>query len=217
MGDRGEALQRTLSSYSRILIMHALQNAAELSIDALREVCELHPNTVREHVHRLIDDGFVLSRSEPREQRGRPKVLYRAAQGTEAHETILAAKARLAHERSEIVRRVMPDVPAAIGEKSVVRQLDALDDHLDQAGFDPIIDQRNRCIDLTRCPFAEMVLKHQRVVCDVHFGLISAVLVQADGPLRAKGLLPFVESDRCRVELTVVGDEVAHDRMRVAG
>lgn len=198
--------------------MHSLRDGAELTIDALCEVCGLHPNTVREHVHRLIDEGFVLSRSERREQRGRPKVLYRAVQGTESQDSVLATRVRLAHERSEIVRRVLPDVPAAIGEESVVRQLDALDDHLDQAGFDPITDQSNRCVDLTRCPFAEMVAKHERMVCDVHFWLISTVLKQADGPLRAKELLPFVEPDRCRVQLSVVDDHAAgRSAARAAG
>ena len=63
MRSREVAVRRTLPSYSRV------------------------QNTVREHVHRLIDDGFVLLRDEPREHRGPPRVVYRAARGTESHHT----------------------------------------------------------------------------------------------------------------------------------
>ncbi len=213
MRGRTEAVQRTLSSYSRIQILYALQQSSELTIDKLSEICDLHPNTVREHVHRLIDDGFVLSRNEPRDHRGRPRVVYRAARGTESlHNTVLATKTRLAHERSEIVRRVLPDMPQAEGEKALVRQLDALDDHLDQAGFDPITDQSSRCVDLTRCPFATMVDAHPQVVCSVHFELIKTVLAQVGGPVRARDLLPFVQADRCRVILDFDPVPITQDR-----
>lgn len=210
MRGRATAVQRTLSSYSRVQILYALQQSSELTIDKLSEICDLHPNTVREHVHRLIDDGFVLSRNELRDQRGRPRVVYRAARGTESHHNmVLAAKTRLAHERSEVFRRVLPDMPQPESEKALVRQLDALDDHLDQAGFDPVTDQSNRCVDLTRCPFADMVDAHPQVVCSVHFELIKTVLAQVGGPVSARELLPFVQADRCRVSLDFAPASIA--------
>lgn len=197
------AVQRTLSSLSRVRILHVLQNTTNISIDELCERSGLHPNTVREHINRLIDDGFVLSRLEPRSRRGRPRVLYNAARGDEGADTVQGMKVRAAHERSEVARKVFADLPRATDAPAVMRQLDALDDHLDQVGFEPVIDQANRLVELNECPFREMVAQNPRVVCAVHLGLIQMVMAQADGPATATEIRPFVQPEQCHVMLNL--------------
>ena len=72
-----------ISSYSRVEIMHLLQERPNRAITELVAATGLHANTVREHVQRLIDAGYVIAETERRTTRGRPRVLYSAATGAE--------------------------------------------------------------------------------------------------------------------------------------
>lgn len=67
-------------SPARHALLHHLQTSGPSTIDVLVEVVGLHPNTVREHLSRLISAGYVLSEPERRERRGRPRMIYRATQ-----------------------------------------------------------------------------------------------------------------------------------------
>src|SRR5690606_40084935 len=56
-----------------------LQEQGEIPLDVVARAVRLHHNTVREHLDRLIEAGFVESRPERRGTRGRPRILYRPA------------------------------------------------------------------------------------------------------------------------------------------
>ena len=48
-----------ISSYSRVRVLHLLQQRPQRTIAELCQSTGLHPNTVREHLQRLIDGGYV--------------------------------------------------------------------------------------------------------------------------------------------------------------
>ena len=190
-----------ISSYSRVEIMHLLQERPQRAISELVEATGLHANTVREHVQRLIDAGYVIAETEHRTTRGRPRVLYSAATGSdEASSPVAVRRAEEAARRGDLLRRMYgSDTDAELGADAL-HQLDALVEDLGDAGFDPLVDQRDLTVDLTPCPHVPAA-EHRGVLCSVHIGLMDSVLAQAGGPLRVEGIAPSCDPTQCVVQL----------------
>jgi predicted ArsR family transcriptional regulator len=198
---------RTLASFSRITLLHHLQQRGTMTVDDLAQAASLHHNTTREHLNRLIRDGFVTCEPENRDVKGRPRMLYTAAAGADHREgSVRAAKALVAERRADQVRRMLPLADAT--HSPLQRQMDALDDHLDQTGFDAQLDADGAHVHLHECPYSEMVRAHPEV-CRVHFGLLKSVLEQTEGPLAAEALHPLIQSNLCTLDLHR-SDTVAH-------
>lgn len=171
-----------------------------MTVGDLAEAAGLHPNTAREHLQRLVDDGFITCQPEVRETKGRPRMLYSAAIGSNGPGTVRAALAEAAERRGDLVRRLLPI--EAVDRSPRQRQIDALDDHLDQSGFDFDHDVDGSRVHLHECPYSEMVKQHPEV-CTVHYGLLQAALEQTDGPLLAGRMHPFSGPDTCTLDLLV--------------
>jgi len=201
---------KTLASLSRMNLLYQLQSRGTMTVNDLAEAAGLHHNTAREHLDRLIAEGFVTCTPETRDSKGRPRMLYSAASEVGAElGSIRARKIVAAQQRAEQLRRILPpqavDLPALAGcsGPAAQRQLDALDDHLDQAGFDARVAADGERLNLHDCPYSEMVKEHPEV-CGVHYRLIQGVLEQADGPLRAVGLNLIDAPHRCVIEMAAV-------------
>lgn len=78
MSVRRTQAARTLASGSRVDLLHLLQDGAEHTIGELAVATGLHENTTREHLQRLVADGFAQRAPERRSVRGRPRMVYRA-------------------------------------------------------------------------------------------------------------------------------------------
>ena len=190
-----------ISSYSRVEIMHLLQERPQRAISELVEATGLHANTVREHVQRLIDVGYVIAETEHRTTRGRPRMLYSAATGSdEASSPVAVRRAEEAARRGDLLRRVYgSDTDAELGADAL-HQLDALVEDLGDAGFDPLVDESELTVDLTPCPHVPAA-EHRGVLCSVHVALMDSVLAQAGGPLRVEGIAPSCDPTQCVVQL----------------
>lgn len=200
-----------ISSYSRVRILHLLFEAGtsqarpHRTIGELCEATALHPNTVREHLQRLIEGGYVVPTTEHRTTRGRPRVLYSAVTGTpEASSPVAKQKADDAARRGDLLRRVLQTGPSMLGEQAVY-QLDALVEHLEESGFEPVIDEDSLTVELTPCPHAAARPEHRPVLCQVHLGLMQGVLAQAGGPLTARCVRSATRPEECTVELDRTG------------
>ncbi len=191
-----------ISSFSRVRLLQLIQQRPRRTVAELCEATALHPNTVREHLQRLIDGGYVVAEPEHRSTRGRPRVLYSAASAREAISPVARRKAEQAAARADVMRRVMPwtrtnaSLPTA-----AVHQLDALVDDLAEAGFDPALDEDALTVDLTPCPHAGAPAQDRATLCAVHLDLMAGVLAQAGGPLRVAGMLPACDPAHCVVRL----------------
>lgn len=176
-----------ISNYSRVELLAVLADRATCTIAELTAATRLHANTVREHLQRLEADGHVVRSTERRTTRGRPRVLYRAVLGDpEVSSPIARRKARDAAARGDLMRRVLPGTaPAASLGTAAVHQLDAIIDHLEDSGFDPVLDVEALRLDVTPCPHQAAQAEHRETLCAVHLALMQGVLVEAGGPLRA--------------------------------
>lgn len=195
---RPRSYLKTLSSLSRINLLHELQVHGSMTVVELADATGLHHNTAREHLHRLIDAGFVHSEPIPRTSKGRPKVLYRAA--THTDDSIRVARRHAAGVRSEQFHRMMPLRDVGSESTAVDRQFDMLDDHMNQCGFDAQVDLDASQMTMHRCPFANLARDNPQV-CEVHFALVKDALELIDGPLTAQVLHPFSGPDVCTVDL----------------
>jgi len=203
MASRQPTDYRTLASLSRINLLHVLQENGAQTVADLAAATGLHHNTAREHLHRLIDAGFVDSEVIPTSTKGRPRIRYRAARGVNSP----ASRARLesAEKRSELIRRLLPISDVSGESTELSRQLDSLDDHMDQCGFDAEVSPDCSRMTMHDCPFATLARDNPQV-CEVHFGLVQDALGATGGPLRAYDLHPFSGPRACTVEL----DQVAN-------
>lgn len=210
----GDSL-RTLASRSRMILLHHLQHSDRpLPVDHLARVTGLHVNTTREHLDRLVDAGFVAADPEPRQERGRPRLLYRAVDRPAA--ASLDPWAREYLER--LVQERYPDDEVAAGEP-VVDQLVALEVHLEDLGFDPEVADERMKVHLRSCPVAELAREAPEIACGVHLRLTRDVLEGVDGPLTAERLEPFVGPEHCVLHLddARAGGVEAPERRPAAG
>ena len=194
---------RTLASLSRITLLDLLQQRGAMTIVDLAAAAGLHQNTAREHLHRLIDAGYVTCETEPRDCKGRPRIIYAASSGSDHRAgSIREAKVAAALRHGEQVRRLLPIEPMPCrSSPPLSRQMDALEDHLDEVGFDGQMAEDGRHVHLHDCPFIDMVKAHPEI-CRVHFGLLRGILEQADGPLAAAELHPFAGPNTCTLDLS---------------
>lgn len=170
---------KTLDSLSRINLLHALQTRGALTVDELAQATGLHPNTAREHLHRLIAVGLVRAEPILRGVRGRPVLRYRASGATAGRESTREAR------------------PA--------QQLAALDGHLARCGFTAAIDLGMGRLTLRDCPFAALSHGNPQV-CEVHRTLIADALAASPGPVSAGRLRRLVTEHECTLELTRAPD-----------
>ena len=198
MATRQPTDYRTLASLSRINLLHELQQHGSQTVTQLADATGLHHNTAREHLHRLIDAGFVDSEAVPTLTKGRPKLRYRAAQGPD--NVSRQSRLKAAELRSELIRKFLPLDDVSEHRTPADRQLDALDDHMDQCGFNAEIAPDWTHMTMHDCPFSELAKEHPQV-CEVHFVLVKDALDATNGPLRARELHPFSSPGECTVDL----------------
>jgi predicted ArsR family transcriptional regulator len=194
---------RTLASFSRINLLYHLQKRGTMTVNDLATVTGLHPNTAREHLARLIDENYVTCEPESRDTKGRPRMMYSAVDGCEhLDEAKRNAKVALAERRADQVRILLPIREVARTPEQ--RQIDVIEDHLDQSGYDWDIDLGAHHVHLHQCPFADMVRDHPEV-CGVHFRILQSLLQQTGGPLEADRIHPFSGADTCTVDIAHSG------------
>jgi predicted ArsR family transcriptional regulator len=111
-------------------------------------------------------------------------------------------KVRDAAARGDLMRKVMPWTGSQLSD-AAQHQLDALVEDLQDAGFDPAVDEAELTVDLTPCSHAQAQAAHRDVLCAVHVGLMQGVLAEAGGPLAVEGLLPTCDPAQCHVQLTL--------------
>jgi len=78
MTTRRTPAARTLASASRVELLDLLQTRGAATVGELSAATGLHENTTREHLQRLVDEGYAVRAPEHRAVRGRPRMVYRA-------------------------------------------------------------------------------------------------------------------------------------------
>lgn len=193
-----------ISSFSRIEILRLLGERPERTVAELSGATGLHANTVREHLQRLENEGFVVRATEVRTTRGRPRVLFSAVIGDEpVASPVIARKVRAAAVRGDLMRRMLPESePATDGLcHDATHQIDAIIDHLEDAGFAPRFDGAALSFDVAPCLHHTERAERRETLCAVHLGIMQGVLSQAGGPLQAVSVSTEGRPNGCVVQL----------------
>ncbi len=212
---------RALAGESRVRILEALRREGRaLDATELSALVDLHPSTIRFHLQALEEAGLVERRTERLGRPGRPRVAYRAAaeppsesaRGYLLLSRILASSlagkvqdpGELAREAGQAWGRTMVEEREVLLRPSAEEAMRALATMLEELGFAPEIEAEGpeAAMSLRRCPFREVAETNPEVVCSVHLGLMQGALAEWRAGLRADGLDPFVEPDRCRARFS---------------
>ncbi len=180
----------------------------------------LHPNTVRDHLQRLLDAGLVQRETAPPSGRGRPRLRFLAdPDAGDDDPTPYRALARVLAERLAIEphaaasataagegwgRTLAASMPTASTAEEAVERIITL---LDSAGFEPERPERpGDPVALRRCPFGTLAVGREPVICGVHLGLMRGALKELAAPLDATSLDPFVRPDLCLAQFEARSD-----------
>jgi predicted ArsR family transcriptional regulator len=177
-----------------------------------------HPNTVREHLDGLVEQGLVTRERGVARGRGRPAWRYTPA--VAEPDPRVRDYAGLATALAGHLERVSADPgadalevgrgwgrelatgsPAAVGRAGRAGARHRVVDLLGELGFDPRADPRVTTVALRRCPLLDAARRHPQVVCQVHLGIVRGALEVYRGDPDSTELLPFAEPGACRLHL----------------
>ncbi|WP_424080520.1 helix-turn-helix transcriptional regulator [Mycobacterium sp.] len=212
------AKSATHSPGRRLDVLRVLRAAdSPMSIAAIAEVLDVHPNTVRFHLETLAETGRVEQVEPDRKGPGRPALMFRATRrmdpGGPRHYQLLAeilaaglagdqeAAARALAAGREWGQQLEPPPPPTAGPPNAAESIEHLVGLLDELGFDPE-SRGDEQLGLRNCPFLELAESQKAVICPIHLGLMQGALETWQAPVTADRLEPFVEPDLCLVHLT---------------
>jgi predicted ArsR family transcriptional regulator len=187
-----------------------------LSVAEVAKAMEVHVNTARFHLDGLVDEGLAERTSEPRDTRGRPRILYTshgAPPGPRSYELLAEMLTGLVStlddagsatvELGKMWGRHLIERPAPSERVDAREALVRLERLLEKMGFQPEARPSGEDVEvrLRHCPFREVAQKHSDVVCAIHLGLMQGALDELGAPLAATSLEPFVTPQLCVAHL----------------
>ena len=185
------------------------QSPTPVAVEPMATALDLHPNTVRFHASALRAAGLVQRITEPRATQGRPRDLYAAV--PEAPSVAGDHYRDLAMALTSYVTTALPEPEAAAlaagrawGERIATseppaRDLRDLVDTVNAMGFSSRIldDPPTPTLEITRCPYRDLALAEQRVVCTMHLGLMRGYLDASGAELQVTELEPWARPNVC--------------------
>ncbi len=214
---------KVLSSISRMAVLELLRSrGGPLGVVEVAEHVGLHQNTVRSHLDLLVDAGYVVRRSDAPNGPGRPRVVYEATAAPEGDnyrllaevlaqhivatserpgEAAVKAGRRWAESNARQMRGGDSD-PAADAPASAEAAVEVVVRMLGDSGFAPELSADGSTVNLHRCPFRELAVTNQDVVCGARLGIIQGALDDLGGLGSATRLIPFGTPGLCGTTLT---------------
>lgn len=202
--------------------------SAGLTAAELAEVLALHVTTARFHLDQLVGGG-ILEASFVKEGVGRPRKVYRLAQGelsdptdshamriltelladsfgaTAAGEPLTPFEAGRRWAEQHVVRTPADATPAAT-PGAWLGKVGRLIDVLREWGYTPHLSTtdagRTVELELAQCPFLDLARSHPAVVCGIHRGLIAGTLERLGEHDAEVSLEPFVGPQHCLAHVT---------------
>lgn len=192
-----------------------------LSVADVARAMDVHVNTARFHLDGLVEEGLAERASEPRDTRGRPRILYTSEgdpPGPRSYEFLAEMLTGLVStledagsatvELGKTWGRHLIERAAPSERVDTQQALTRLDDLLEKVGFQPEAGATagtNVEVRLRHCPFREVAQKHTDVVCAIHLGLMQGALDELGAPIAATSLEPFVTPQMCVAHLQATG------------
>ncbi|MFT7648781.1 MAG: putative ArsR family transcriptional regulator [Candidatus Poriferisodalaceae bacterium] len=186
---------KALADPSRFRLFHHITEAEDpVGVAELTELLGFNHNAIRQHLAILVDAGLVAATNEIRTVRGRPRKQYSIrADALHAFRSVSGSYERLAELLLEVAatdsepydvgfRAGRPANASNSDETSETATVANLIRQLAVDGFEPI-ETDNSTITLSHCPFADVAVQNQSVVCELHRGLIDGQLAVHDREL----------------------------------
>ena len=209
---------RLLSDARRLAIVEALEEGPR-EIPELSRLLGVHPTTVRSHLDKLLAAGVLEEERGIPAGRGRPSKRYRL------REPLLPGDPELRLFVGSLVallRRAYGDQAVTAAEEEGARrgqqfgrgfrhpspertaqEVVALLARLSFAPAPPVCHDGGFSVDIRHCPFEiDPRDPDEAVICAFHEGMVRGVAEVASGSAVAVRLVPFVEPDFCRIEVT---------------
>ena len=171
------------------------------STEELAAELKLHPNGVRLHLERLLDEGLVERRRE-RQARGRPRDSWAISPDAQPGgdpptsyaslsrwlvQALVTSGARpddMEETGRLIGRGLASDHPGARDEQMLFDTLSSLGFQPEREAADPAdagADPENTTYRLRNCPYRQAVHERQALVCALHRGLTNGLVAAMDG------------------------------------
>jgi predicted ArsR family transcriptional regulator len=202
----------------RAVLREVRASRLPLSIIAIAEKLDVHPNTVRFHLDSLAGEGLVEHVEPARRGPGRPPLMFKAVQrmdrGGTRHYRLLAEilAISLGAEQDSGSRAIAAgrawgermDSPGAVA--GVEESIERLVGVLDELGFAPERRESDgkQQLGLRHCPFLELAERQPGVICPMHLGLMRGALETWGAPVTVERLEAFSEPDLCLAHLAPV-------------
>lgn len=216
--------ERQPSSTGRESVLDALRSlGGPVTVQALADHLNLHTNTVRFHLMKLVQAGLAVEETGAPAGPGRPRLCYRPAEQAASRDDRLGTLAEyqlLSHILAGYLAANTDDPAAAAraagrqwGRYLVERPppFDRPDDEeiltrvgtmLDKLGFQPETHESGE-IRLHRCPFREVAERQPGVICSVHLGLVEGAMDELGSGSGETSLEPFVTPQLCIARLAL--------------
>jgi predicted ArsR family transcriptional regulator len=202
----------------RAVLREVRASRVPLSIIAIAEKLDVHPNTVRFHLDSLSGEGLVKHVEPARRGPGRPPLMFQAVQqmdrGGTRHYRLLAEilAITLGGEQDSSSRAIaagqawgerMDSAGAVAGVEESIERLVGV---LDELGFEPERRESDgkQQLGLRHCPFLELAERQPGVICPIHLGLMRGALQTWGAPVTVERLEAFSEPDLCLAHLAPV-------------
>jgi len=192
-------------------VLRLLESVEEaLTVPEIAERLGERPTTVRFHLDALAADGLVEKAPGAASGPGRPALVYRAARSLRGDgstdyrllATILVdalAEPGDAPGRTEALAaagsRWAAELVEGTGAKDVAGLFDAL-------GFRPEPVSADGDLVLRHCPFFDLAVARQEVVCPVHLGILQGATAELAPGTDVVSLVPFARPDACVAHLS---------------
>lgn len=198
----------TATQESRARVLSAVESADEpISVEALSELTGLHVNTVRGHLDVLLASEAITREPANPQGRGRPRWLYRPGRGRTSPYQALAealtlqlgqvADPGMAQGAAERWADALPHMPEAKSPDEAVRETA---EALRRLGFGTSVNGAGDAIELTGCPYADIVAENP-VVCDIHAALVVRLLDQTGQPVTVQSMDVWTRPGLCVARL----------------
>ncbi len=230
--DPGLQLQaRALGDPTRYEVFRYVVDAeVPVGVAELTDHLGLNHNAIRQHLAKLVEAKLLAEQTAPHAGRGRPRLMYTLDPSAESRWGVMGPYERLSTWLAEVIRT--GESPREVGrrigssDQAVVESASAVHtivDEMRRQGFDPHVVDANAVdsdvvpggsgieIALRACPFETAAAADPETVCELHAGIVEAVVASMDG-VELDG---FVTVDPrkagCRLKLRVTASDEGGD------
>jgi predicted ArsR family transcriptional regulator len=220
---------------TRTAVLDAVRRSGRpVTVQEIAEELNLHTNSVRFHLSRLLQNGLLHEGQADPDGPGRPRMVYSAApppaesappapppapagappegRGYQFLAEMLAGHLAATSPDpqaagsavGEAWGRYLADRPVPFSRTTEEESIEQITAILDRAGFSPARGDEPYRLELRTCPFRTVADRQPDVVCAVHLGLMRGVLDEMNAPVEVAGLDQFHAPYPCVARLHAI-------------